>query len=150
MKTKNIFSISLLAIVLLIASVSCKKSSDIVDKKVDGLNGLWRTTVFGGENDTLIVSINTTAANGTITYINKKAVEDTKFAVNDILFTSIKSTGNSTYTATGAYSYGPGSSNIGHTSANFKMTGSTVLFVQYSPDQATGISPPDYYYYKIK
>lgn len=150
MKNKTIFSVSLLSIVLLIASFSCKKSDDTVDSDITGLDGLWRTTVFGGVNDTLILSINTTNANGTINYINKKAVADTKFAVNDILFTGIKSTGNSAYTATGTYSYGVGSANIGHTNATLKMNSSTILFIQYSPDKVTGISPPDYYYYKIK
>jgi len=147
---KNFFLISLLSVILFMVSVSCKKSDDTVDNNLTGLDGLWRTTVFGGVNDTLILSINTTTANGVITYINKKAVADTKFAVNDILFTGIKSSGNSAYTATGTYSYGVGSANIGHTSSTLKMNSSTILFIQYSPDKVTGISPPDYYYYKIK
>jgi len=150
MKNKTIFSVSLLSIVLLIALFSCKKSDETVDNDLTGLNGLWRTTVFGGENDTLIVSINTTTANGVITYINKKAVADSKFAVNDILFTGIKSSGNSSYTATGTYRYGSGNANIGHTSATLKMNSSNILFVHYSADMSTGISPPDYYYYKIQ
>ena len=150
MKNKSFFLISLLSIVLLVLSFSCKKSDDKADNDLTSLNGLWRTTVFGGDYDTLIVSINTTTANGIITYINKKAVADTKFAVNDILFTDIKSSGNSLYTATGTYSYGVGSAKIGHTGATLKMNSSTILFIEYSPDQSTGINPPDYYYYKIK
>ncbi len=150
MKNKTLFSISLLSIVLIIVSVSCKKSSDTGGNNLTDLNGLWQTTVFGGANDTLILAINPTTANGTITYINTNAAAASKFAVNDILFSSIESLGNASYTTTGTYRYGNGNASIGHASATMKMNSSTVLFVHYSTDQATGITPPDYYYYKIQ
>ena len=59
MKNKTIFSFSLLSIVLLIASISCKKNSDTVGNDLTDLNRVWQTTVFGGANDTLNIAVNT-------------------------------------------------------------------------------------------
>jgi hypothetical protein len=128
---------------------ACKKSTTTAtNNDLTPINGQWQTTVFGGPNDTLNLAISSTTAKGIISYINPGAIAASGFAVNDVLFSNITATSSTTFTAIGTFKYN-GNTTTGHANATLTLNNPTVLFVHYSLDTISGITPPDYYYYKM-
>lgn len=101
MKTKTFFR-SILAALLLMAFISCKKSDTA--KQVGTLNGTWSTNNWSGVNGnvcTWVVSADATT--GTITQLGSQTAN---FSVGDLLYTGITGSGSGVYNATGKYTYG--------------------------------------------
>jgi len=137
----------LLSVCFMYAS-SCSKSSSKPNTTAS-INGSWVTSVWGGANDTAIISISTSAGTGTMTYLNQSAITATAFSVNEVIFSNIASTGSGTYSAIGEYRYGTGSQTVGHANAILTLqNNNTTLYVHYAEDPSSGITPPDYYWQK--
>ncbi len=145
---KNYFgSAIMLAVFCMLLFCGCKKSnSGNQGGNLSTLSGNWQTTVWGGANDTARVVISASGT-GTLTYLNTGAAA-TNFSVNDVIFSTITSTGNGTYSCTGAYRYTvSGNSMLGSTSATITLQNNNqVMYVHYAADASTGITPPDYYW----
>ncbi|HVM87273.1 MAG TPA: hypothetical protein VMT76_03730 [Puia sp.] len=141
---------STVVLLLFFSFNACKKSSSTTTNNLSSINGSWQTTVWGGSNDTAIVNISASSANGTITYLSSGAKSASSFSTGDVIFTNISSTGNSTFSLVGIYRYGSNNSQMGHANGTLTLQNSTTLLVHYSADPNTGITPPDYYWYKVQ
>ena len=150
MKTIYLRSIILSPLLCIIIFCSCKKSSSgSSGDDLSGLSGNWQTTVWGGPNDTAR-SLISNSGTGTLTYLSSGAMT-TNFSVNEVIFTGITSTGTGVYSCTGSYRYTlGGNSMLGSTKAIINLqNNNSVFFVHYAEDASTGITPPDYYWYKL-
>ena len=147
MKTNYFRLAMMLPVFFAILFCSCKKgSSGNINNNLATLSGNWQTTVWGGANDTARSAI-TASGTGTLTYLNAGAMTS-GFSVNDVIFSSITSTGSGTYSCTGSYRYAAsGVSTLGTTKATITLqSNNQVMYVHYSEDASTGITPPDYYW----
>jgi hypothetical protein len=148
MKTIICFRNCVLLLVYLIYASSCSKSSSKPNTGAS-INGSWVTSVWGGANDTAIISISTSAGTGIMTYLNASAITATNFSVNDVIFSNITSAGNGSYAAVGEYRYGMGSQTVGHANATLTLqNNNATLYVHYAEDPNSNITPPDYYWQK--
>ena len=134
---------------------SCKKSDSNnntnTGNNLAGLTGSWQTTVWGGANDTARMNI-ISSGTGTLTYLNAGAMT-TMFSVNDVIYSNIVSTGTNTYSATAHYRYtatgGTPNGTTATTTTTFALQNSgTTLYVHPAADAGTGVTPPEYYWYK--
>ena len=101
MKTKILFK-SILAALLIMAFISCKKSD--AAKQSGTLSGTWTTTNWGGVNgDVCTWTVSSDATTGTIKQLGSQTFN---FSVGDQLFSDIKASSTGTYSATGKYTYG--------------------------------------------
>ena len=145
MKTKT-FLTSILAAILLMAFISCKKS-DAAKQSSGTIAGTWETTSWGGQSGNIMKFVINTG--GTTGNISELGIQPSGFSVGDVLYASISSTGSGTYSSTGSYHWGTNNSVVGHASCIITLqNNNTVLYVHYAQDAATGITPPDYYYQK--
>ncbi len=144
MKTKTFFK-SILAAILIMAFISCKKSD--TKTQTGTIAGTWKTTVWGGQSGNIMeFVINSSGTTGNITQLG---IQPSGFSVGDVLYASIASSGSGTYNSTGSYHWGTNNSVVGHASCVLTLqSNNTVLYVHYAQDAATGITPPDYYYQK--
>lgn len=153
MKTKHFFQSTLVLVLFVIVFGSCKKSSSEPDNGLSALNGTWQTTVWGGANDTARAAISSSSAAGTLSYLGASAKADSKFSVSDVIYSDIEANGDGTFTCTGTYRYtgtsGSANSLVSTTQATLTLqNGNTTLFAHYTKDAVSGITPPDYYWYK--
>ena len=143
---------SLIAFVFITGFVACKKDSGSTgDNSLASLNGSWKTTVWGGTNDTAIVNIKSSEATGALTYLSDGAISDSYFSIGDEIFANIKATDTNTFSMLGTYRYFPPNgtqSMVGHTTGTITLQSSNTIYVQYTKDESTGIQPPDYYWVK--
>jgi hypothetical protein len=144
MKTKT-FLKSILAAVLIMAFISCKKS-DATTQSSSTIEGTWETTSWGGQSGNIMKFV--INSGGTTGNISQLGVQPSGFSVGDVLYASISSTGSGTYSSTGSYHWGTNNSVVGHASCIITLQNNTTLYVHYAQDPATGITPPDYYYQK--
>lgn len=152
MKTKFILSAALFSFLFATIFSSCSKSSSSPSNNgLSSLNGTWQTTVWGGANDTAKATINSSSATGSLVYLSTGA-QATQFSVGDMIYSNIKATGNNSFSCTGTYRYtaasGATNGTVGTTSAVITLQNNTTMYVHYSKDAASGITPPDYYWYK--
>ena len=146
MKIKNLIRISFVFIACFVVLAACTKSSAT---KTATINGNWLTPTWGAAGDTAIISISTTAGIGTIIGLNTQAATATGFSLNEVIFSAIMATSNGTYTAVGEFRYGTGNQTVGHANCSMALqNNNTVLYVHYSKDPTSGITPPDYYWQK--
>lgn len=144
MKTKTFFK-SILAAILIMAFISCKKSD--TKTQAGTIAGTWETTAWGQQSGNIMKFV--INSGGTMGNITELGTQPYGFSVGDVIYTSIASTGTGTYSSIGTYRYGTNNSLIGHTSATLTLqNNNTVLYAHYTQDAGTGITPPDYYYQK--
>ena len=147
MKANYFRSTMILPFFCMILFFGCKKgSSGSQGGNLSTLTGNWQTTVWGGANDTARATISASGT-GTLIYLNAGA-KTTGFSVNDVIFSAITSSGNGVYSCIGSYRYTvSGNSMLESTKATITLqSNNQVIYVHYSEDVSTGITPPDYYW----
>ena len=146
MKIKKLISIYFVFMACFVLLTACTKSSAT---KTTTINGNWLTPTWGAAGDTAIINISTTAGTGTIISLNSRAASATGFSLNEVIFSTITAASNGTYTAVGEFRYGAGNQTVGHANCTMALqSNNTVLYVHYSQDPNSGITPPDYYWQK--
>lgn len=141
MKTKILFK-TILAAILIMAFISCKKSDTA---KPATLSGTWSTNNWGGITGNICTwTVGTNASAG---IVSKLGSQTFNFSIGDQIYSNITAAGTGTYNAMGKYTYGAGNTNVGHAQATMTLqNNNTQLYVHYAQDAATGITPPDYSY----
>lgn len=141
MKTKILFK-TILAAILIIAFISCKKSNTAQPAT---LTGTWSASNWGGISGNICTfTVNSSDTTGIITQLGSQPFN---FSVGDRIYYNITASGTGAYNATGKYTYGNGNINVGAAAATLTLQNNNkLLFVQYSQDPATGITPPSYYF----
>jgi len=142
MKTKTSF-IAILAAILVMAFISCSKKSNTAQPAT--LTGTWSASNWGGISGNICTF--TVSSSDTAGIITQLGGQPFNFSIGDHIYNNITASGTDTYNATGKYTYGNGNINVGAAAATLTLQNSNkLLFVQYSQDPATGITPPSYYF----
>lgn len=141
MKTKILFK-TILAAILVTAFISCKKSAT---PQPATLTGTWSNNIWYNVSGNICTfSVAPNATTGIITQLGSQPFN---FSVGDQLFSNITAAGTGAYHAMGKYTYGAGNAQVGSTVATLTLQNNNKqLYVQYSPDDSTGITPPNYIY----
>jgi hypothetical protein len=143
---KNFFSATLFILAFIVAgTVSCKKSSGNSDS-ITAIAGTWYVTEWGGYSDTVTMIISTTNKSAIMATIPLAASQGTNWFSGDSVFANIVTVSGGTYNCMGRYE----DLNVAYyTKAVLSFTNdNTILTATYSTDPNTGITPPQYVWYK--
>lgn len=143
---KSFFSAALLIIAfIVIGGTACKKSSGN-SGSITAIAGTWYVTQWGGYTDTVTMVISTINKSAIMATIPLATAQGTNWFAGDTIFTNIVPISGGTYSCTGRYE---DLNNAYYTKAVLSFTNNnTVLTANYSTDPNTGITPPQYIWYK--
>ncbi|MEO8861261.1 MAG: hypothetical protein ABI358_07545, partial [Ginsengibacter sp.] len=135
MKTKTFFK-SILAAVLIMAFISCKKSD--TTKPAGTLNGTWTTNNWSGVNGNVCTwAVSTDATTGTITQLGSQTAN---FSVGDQLYSSIGASSTDTYNATGKYTYGVNNAQSATRPCTLTLSNNNMTLTANYPPITTGVN----------